>query len=356
MSAADPRAQLIAVCRQAADKGFMAGGDGNVSMLLESGRVLITPTASDKANLSEADLLEVDRQGRLCHGLGRPSAETSLHLAAYRARPEVRAVVHAHSPFACAWAACGQSLPMEALPEVLYHLGRIPSVPYATPGSPELAQAVEPLLREHCCLLLDHHGSLASGADLAQAWLRAQKIEQAALTLLAAQQLGGAVPLPLAEQEKLRALGRAHAGQAPGASPVPAPPPLAQRFEMITVPLTAAFAVEKRHTDARGQVHLIVDDKPLRRVGLLTLNAGAGYRGGHFHLRKHEGFYIVSGRALCQLACPVTGERLDLELEPGTRMWLEPGVAHRFQALTDLTFVEFTDRSYEAEDDRPYPF
>lgn len=351
----DPRAQVIEACRQAAGLGFMAGGDGNVSLRLPSGLFLVTPTNSDKARLTEADLLEVDAQGRAIHGLGRPSAETSMHLAAYASRPQAGAVVHAHSPLVCAWGMSRGELPVEALPEVLYHIGRIPSVPYFTPGSPELARAVEPLLRDHPCLLLTHHGALTTGRDINQAWLRAQKMEQAAATLLAAEQLGGARPLPPEEQEKLLAMGREHAAREE-AAPSPAPLPLSQRFERVTIPLTSAFATEKRHSDARGHVHLIVDDKPLRRLGLLTLNVGAGYRGGHFHLRKHEGFYIVAGRARCELACVESGERLSFEVSEGTRLWIEPGVAHRFQALTPLTFIEFTDRSYESEDDRPYQF
>lgn len=133
-------------------------------------------------------------------------------------------------------------------------------------------------------------------------------------------------------------------------------PPLAERIERVTLPLTAGFAVEKRHADARGQAHLIINDRPLCRVCLLTLNVGAGHRGGHFHRHKHEGFYIAAGRALCELACVESGERLSFEAGLGERLWLPPGIAHRFTALEPLTFVEFTDRPYDAGDDLPFAF
>ncbi|MCF8034394.1 MAG: cupin domain-containing protein [Desulfarculaceae bacterium] len=133
-------------------------------------------------------------------------------------------------------------------------------------------------------------------------------------------------------------------------------PPLAQRVELTHLAVSDEFAPEKRFTDARGEGHLILNDVPMRRVGLFTLNPGAGWRGGHWHRLRREYIYIVEGKGRAQFNCPATGERLELALEPGDRLRIEPGVAHRFLADETLTFVEVSDRAYSREDDMPVAF
>jgi L-fuculose-phosphate aldolase len=348
MGRPDPRRELTRFARLAARQGHMAATDGNLSCRLGENRLLITPSGSAKAWLRPADLLEVDLEGRLLAGEGRPSAELGLHLAAYQAQPATGAVIHAHPPVATALTLAGGRLMVEALPELLYSLREIPTVPYATPGSAELVDAAAPYLAGHRALLLARHGTLTLGPDLATAWALCEKLEHAASMQLAAQALGGLRTLPHAEQQRLKALGS-------GQDPAPLLP-LDQRIELRRLPRTAEFAVEKIHQDARGQAHLIIDDRALRRVCLLTLAAGAGYRGGHLHWHKSEGFYVYQGRARAELVCAVSGERLVLELAAGDRLWIPAGIAHRFQALEDVTFVEFTDSPYRAEDDVPHTF
>jgi len=128
-------------------------------------------------------------------------------------------------------------------------------------------------------------------------------------------------------------------------------PSLADRVELVHLPLTPEFATEKRFADSRGEGHLILNDQTIRRVGLFTLQPGAGYRGGHVHHQRTEHLYVVSGRARAQFYCPATGESLELELKPGDRVRISPGVAHRFAASEPLTFVETSDQAYRKEDD-----
>lgn len=350
MSQGQARAELAAACRLAADKGLLPGLDGNLSRRLPGGRVLITPAGRPKSGLAPEDLILVDGNGAVLEGEASPSAETGLHLAAYAARPGVGAVVHAHPPHACALAASGAELMAGALPEVLVHLGRVPSVPYATPGSPELVAAVRPFLAAHDALLMRSHGTLCLGPDLPGAVMASEILEGACRVQLLAAAAGGIKELPPAEQERLLALG----GRGPG--PEAEPPPLARRIRLERLPLTDGFAVEKRCQDARGEAHLIVDDMPLRRVGLLSLEPGAGFRGGHLHQRKTEGFYLARGRARVDLACARTGERLELVLEVGDRLILPPGIAHRIEASEPVWFVELVDRPYDPEDDVPFAF
>lgn len=348
MSLAEARGALAEACRLAADKGLLHGQDGNLS-LRAAGGALITPAGRAKAELGPGDMMLVDGEGAVLEGGGRPSAETGMHLAAYAARPEVNAVVHAHPPHACALAASGASLLAGALPEVLVHLGPVPTAPYATPGSPELVEAVRPYLAGHDALLLANHGTLCLGPDLKAALTRSEVLEGACRVQLLAAPVGGLQELPPAEQARLLALGGR--GPAPGA-----PPPLAERIRLDRLPLTGDFAVEKRHRDGRGEAHLIVDNAPIRRVALLSLEPGTGYRGAHVHRAKTEGFYLAKGRARVELVCAQSGERLTLELEEGDRLFLPPGIAHRIEALEPVWFVELVDRPYDPDDDAPFDF
>jgi L-fuculose-phosphate aldolase len=347
------REQVTAFCRLGWQRGYLAATDGNISVRLGKDQVLITPAGRSKAMLQPADLVLVDLAGEALDDAGRPSAELPMHLTVYQNRPEVMAVVHAHPPLAGAFSLSGRDLDLSAVPEAMVHLGRVPTVPYATPGGAELAEAVRPYLHEGNALLLNHHGTLTYGSDLETAWAYTEKLESTAQVLLAAESLGGAIPLPQEEQSLLLKMG-GHAE----ANLTDVLLPLDRRVEAKHLPLTGDFATEKRWQDKRGEAHLIVNDRPLCRVCLLTLEPGAGYRGGHVHKHKHEGFYVVQGHALVELVCSITGERLSLEQEPGDRLWLPAEVAHRISAPgpEKLVFVEFTDRPYDSADDVPFEF
>lgn len=338
----DLAAALIRICRLGWQKGYLAGGAGNLSARLTPESILITPSGRAKALLEPADLLEVGVDGRVLRGQGRPSGELPMHLAAYRLRPETGAVLHAHPAAATALSLAGRGLDCAALPEMLYHLGEVPTAPYATPSTDQGAAAVEPFLARHRALLLDHHGTLTLGRDLEEAWLFTEMLEHAAQTLIAAQGLGGARPLPPAEQARLRPAG---AGQ-------PAPALLlAQRLERVHLAVSHEFKTEKRALDSRGRLHMVADGLPIAKVSLLELKAGAGRRGGHWHQKKSEWFYVAAGRCLARFEDVDTGERLEWELVEGDRVHIPPGVAHSFEALSDMWFVELCDRPYDQADD-----
>lgn len=131
---------------------------------------------------------------------------------------------------------------------------------------------------------------------------------------------------------------------------------LAQRVEVVKLPLTGEFATEKRFKDSRGEGHLILNGPQVHRAGMFTLEPGAGYRGGHVHQSKNEYIYIAAGRGTAELFCPATKERLEMQVEAGDRLFITAGVAHRFCAQETITFVELSDRPYEAGDDLPADF
>lgn len=198
------RRAIVHVCHRLAERGLVAGQDGNVSVRLADDRILCTPAGASKGDLRPADLVVVDAGGRPVRGeRGRPSSELDLHLRAYARRPDVRAVVHAHPPTATGFAVAGRDFVAPVLPEVLLLMGRVPLVPYALPGTPAVADAFEPVFPTHDAFLMANHGALTLGSTLTRAHQRMESLEHAAKILLTAELLGGARRLSAAQAAEL---------------------------------------------------------------------------------------------------------------------------------------------------------
>lgn len=198
--------RMALCCRQLAAGGLIAGQDGNLSVRLGPDRVLVTPSGLIKSLLTAADMVQVDRSGRRRRGRRNPTSELDLHLRILRRRPDVGAVVHAHPPAATGFAVAGEEIPANLLPELIFLVGRVPIVPYGTPGTPELGDRVEPYLAEHDALLLANHGAVTMGKTLDQAWIRMESLEHAARIVVAARTVGRPRPLDAASVETLEAL------------------------------------------------------------------------------------------------------------------------------------------------------
>jgi L-fuculose-phosphate aldolase len=188
--------------------GMMAGAAGNLSARLDEGRLLITPSGKAKGRLRPEDLLVIDLEGRLLSGTGRPSAETAMHTAIYRKVAGVEAVVHAHPIKAGALAAAHRPIPVDTLPEALVAMGDIPCVPFIPSATPELGEAVAAALTEADGCLLFNHGAVAVGAAVEAARMKMEILEALAETAIHTHVLGGGVPLPPAEVERLRGIWR----------------------------------------------------------------------------------------------------------------------------------------------------
>ena len=209
------RSQVVAVSHRLHQNGWVANHDGNVSVRLRGDRLLITCTAVSKRDVDDASLLVVDLEGKVLEGRKRPFSELELHLAAYRARPEVNAVLHAHPPYATAFGLTGTELSPIAMPEIIVSLGdRIPTVPRCLPKDPAGVAAVEGAARGHDALLLAGNGALTLGEDLTQALLRMELCEHYAKILHTAKALGPIQPLDAASVGQLL-LARAKAGLGP---------------------------------------------------------------------------------------------------------------------------------------------
>ncbi len=187
---------IVRVCRRLWTRGLIAGQDGNVSVRVAPDRILVTPAGFSKVDVTADDLVLLSEAGDRLAGRHAPSSEVAVHLRAYQCRPDVGAVVHAHPVTATGFAVAGETLPDGVLPEVTVLLGRIPLVPYATPGTPEVASAFGPWWAEHDVFLMAHHGALALGSDLTIAHQRMESLEHAARIIAAARSLGTVPPLP----------------------------------------------------------------------------------------------------------------------------------------------------------------
>ena len=204
MSAASLEA-ICDVCRRLHARNLLAAADGNVSVLLEDGRIAITPSGVPKQRARPGDLAYLSRAGAVLEG--RPSTDRLMHLAIYQACPEARAVIHAHPPTAIAWSLARpelEFLPADALPEVILAAGSIPLVPYARPGTAAMGEQLLPFLPGHRLLILARHGALAWGETLEEAYNGMERLEHVCQILKSAQELGGASPLPPAELRALR--------------------------------------------------------------------------------------------------------------------------------------------------------
>ena len=163
-------------------RGYAFGSTGNVSVRA-GGEVWITPTGRPLKGLKPGDLARVSLDGASL-GENRPSKESPFHLAFYRRREDVRAVVHLHTPYSVALSCLEDLDPENPLPPLTpYYFMRVAPLAvlaYFRPGSPGLAAAVEAAAPRHSCLLLWIHGVVCAGTTLAEAVDRAEELEQTA--------------------------------------------------------------------------------------------------------------------------------------------------------------------------------
>ncbi len=217
------RREIVRVCRRLYERGLIAGSEGNVSVRLGSTRVVMTPRGIAKGELAFDDLVEMSLSGDRLRGGRRASTEAAVHLAIYRHREDVEGIVHAHPPTATGFATAGLTVPEDALPEVTFGLGPVVLVPYARPGTDELARYVGEAAVAHDVLLLANHGAVTAGASLAVAHQRMESLEHAARIVFVARLLGGHTRLSTAEvaalaQERRMASQAARPGRAAGSS------------------------------------------------------------------------------------------------------------------------------------------
>jgi len=188
------REQICDICHKMWQLGWVAANDGNLSVKLEDGTFMATPTGISKSFITPEKLVRIDREGKVLEAEAgyRPSSEIKMHLRCYEEREDVGAVLHAHPPVATGYAVANIPLDEYSMIETVLTLGSIPVTPYGTPSTYEVPDAIAPYLGEHDALLLQNHGALTVGADAVTAYYRMETLELFAKISLNARLLGGA--------------------------------------------------------------------------------------------------------------------------------------------------------------------
>lgn len=190
MTERELREELCAVGRRLSQRGYVTSYEGNLSARLTDGSILCTPTMRCKSLLTPADLCTVGPDGGQLCGPRPRTSEILMHLAIYRHRPDVQAVVHSHPPHATAFALTGEPIPNGVLAEVEVYLGVVPTVPYETPGTQKFADAVAGHLDRTNTLLLANHGSVSFASTSEQALAFTEVLDAYCRVLLLARPLG----------------------------------------------------------------------------------------------------------------------------------------------------------------------
>jgi ribulose-5-phosphate 4-epimerase/fuculose-1-phosphate aldolase len=172
--------ELISFSRELADSGYAPASGGNASFRAAEG-VWVTRGGCLMRSLTERDLVLVDENGRTIRGEGKPSKEVSLHLAVYRRNAAANAVFHFHPPHTIAagsLVADGEDPIPAMVPTYLMRVRGTELIPYAPPGSMELAEGVERVTGGHQVILLRNHGLVSWGETALQAAQAVEETEQ----------------------------------------------------------------------------------------------------------------------------------------------------------------------------------
>jgi L-fuculose-phosphate aldolase len=194
--------QICEVAKMMYDRRMVNTFEGNISIKANS-RIYITPSATCKGYLTEESIIVTDMYGNVIEGTGKPSSEIKLHIAAYGFRENISSIVHAHTPYATAYAIANKPIETKAYPELIAVFGKVPLAKYGTPSTDDIYQGIEEYINEYDNILLANHGIMSVGKDALDAFYKLEAVESIAKTLTIAKMHGGEKELPVDELEKL---------------------------------------------------------------------------------------------------------------------------------------------------------
>jgi 3-dehydro-4-phosphotetronate decarboxylase len=187
MTEAKIREEICRLGRSLFERGLTPGSSGNISVKLDDGGYIVSPTNASLGSLDPARLSRLDADGKLVSG-DAPTKEVPLHSALYQTRGAARAVVHLHSTHSVAVSLLADVDPRDALPPLtayfVMRVGRLPLAPYYPPGDESLAKAVGALAGEHHAVLLANHGPVVAGTSLENAQYATEELEETAKLFL----------------------------------------------------------------------------------------------------------------------------------------------------------------------------
>jgi L-fuculose-phosphate aldolase len=190
MNAHKIKLEICDIGRRIYNKGFAAANDGNISVRISDNEVLCTPTMHSKGFLKPEDICTVDMSGKQIAGNKKRSSEALLHLEIYKARADVKSVVHCHPPHATAFAVAREPIPQCVLPEVEVFLGDVPIAKYETPGGKQFAETILPFVSKTNIMLLANHGTVSYGDTVERSYWWTEILDAYCRILMLSRQLG----------------------------------------------------------------------------------------------------------------------------------------------------------------------
>jgi len=176
------RGDIVDVMRNLYRRGLVSALSGNASIRVPGTNcVWITPSGIFKGGLTVDDLVKIDLEGNVVEGFRKPSSEWRFHVAIYKARPDINAVIHAHNPVTVAFSLSGLRLDESLLSEVMYFIKRIEYIPLVEPGTETLAKLVaDKVSRGSNAIILERHGVIGIGKDIYEAEMIVESLEDLA--------------------------------------------------------------------------------------------------------------------------------------------------------------------------------
>lgn len=185
-----PSEQITRIISRIYKSGMTTTSGGNISIIDENGDIWVTPSAIDKGSLRSSDIICVKKDGSI-EGKHKPSSEFPFHKAIYDARPEIKAVVHAHPPALVSFSIVRQIPDTNIIPQAKNICGTIGYADYEVPGSDELGVNIAKEYEKGVnAVIMENHGTVVGGSDLLDAYERFETLEFCARTIINAKTIG----------------------------------------------------------------------------------------------------------------------------------------------------------------------
>lgn len=185
-----PRDQITMIIDKVYRSGLTTTSGGNISIIDENGDIWVTPSAIDKGSLRASDIVRIKKDGTI-EGRHKPSSEYPFHRAIYEARPDIKAIVHAHPPALVSFSIVRQIPNTNVIPQAKNSCGPIGYAAYELPGSEELGgEIAKEFVKGFNAVIMENHGTVVGGSDLGDAFQRFETLEFCGRTIIYGSTIG----------------------------------------------------------------------------------------------------------------------------------------------------------------------